>query len=78
MRNVAASISGIYHGYIARVDIKKGQVLRKLWLRYARPAKDASDTPICGIALADAKKGDEVAVAVKGSAHVVQGAYSNG
>lgn len=68
MKRKATITGGNYQNYIAREDIKRGQVLRRLWVRFARPLKSKRDTRICGIALGDAKKGEQVATAVRGAA----------
>lgn len=63
---------GTYRNFIAREDIKRGQLLRRLWLRFVRPVKDKLDSPPCGFAQGDAKKGEQVAVAVQGSAQYLR------
>lgn len=71
MNSKVVSSSGIYIGFLARVDIQKGQLLRRVWLRWVRPAKDAFDGNVVGVALANAKKGEEVPVAVNGTAPTI-------
>ena len=49
--------------WIAKEDIKKGNIVRILWKNYMRPAR-SDDTKIAGFSIANVKKGKRGAVVV--------------